>query len=148
MNPAPPVTRTVRAEPVPSPPAIVTRVISFPVRPAKVRYRPARNLVVPASCPLLLAPRLGCTLTKRERRLRLPGRVPLGRAARTLCLLTHLFDLCAQSLVLAHLDLQKSHREARLLFETPRSQQIHVRRLVIAVLEVGDLDPPFADQGA
>src|ERR1022692_2066460 len=58
----------------------------------------------------------------------------------------HLLDLHPQPLVLLHFDLEESHRKTSLLFHTSRSQQIHIRSLVIAVLKVGGLDPPLSNQ--
>src|ERR1700692_1371879 len=75
--------------------------------------------------------------TSRGTRLRRV--VPFGVAA-------HLFDLYAQFLVLAHFDDQILHGESGLLLQTARCQQIHVGGLVVAVLEVGGLDPALAHE--
>ena len=86
----------------------------------------------------------------RDRRGRTKGRgyIAARRLASrlTLRLDADLFDLASERLVFPHLALQELNRDSRLFLDTTGRQQVHVRRLVAAVLEVRRLDPPLVDQ--
>jgi len=61
-------------------------------------------------------------------------------------LVAYLLNLASERLVFPHPGLQEPHGDPGLLLNSTGREQIHVRRLVPAVLEVRCLDPASIDQ--